>query len=546
VIDTDDGFLPLLARRARSHPAGLFARLGDARLSFSALARATDALAAFLRGRGAGPGDVVASMLRNGPLSLALIFALARARAIWVPINVQSRGDNLRYILDHCAPKLIIAEAELTATIRACGADLSATLWATRSDAEAHAFGDGGWSFDEPAPGADETFAIMYTSGTTGPPKGVLVSHRMLRLSGEAVALVSGAGQQQQQQQQQQQGVHARLRDEQQAVRACLGDQQHGGHARLHQQSTDVMFMWEPLYHIGGAQMVVLPLIRDVTLALVERFSARSFWADVQANGATHIHFLGGILQILLKQPPSRLDRAHGARIAWGGGCPRDVWAPFEERFGVEIRECYGMTECSSVTTHNAIRAIGSVGRPLPWFSVELIDRSGRPVAAGERGEIVVRTILPGVITRGYFRDPETTARALRDDAFHTGDLASFDSGGNMYFHGRLTDSVRVRGENVSAVEVEQVAARHPDVEDCAMIGVAAEIGEQEIKLFVKPRVGATLAPEDFSRWLADRLAPYQNPRYIAIVAEFERTASARIMKHRLSVGTDDAWDRGR
>jgi crotonobetaine/carnitine-CoA ligase len=167
-------------------------------------------------------------------------------------------------------------------------------------------------------------------------------------------------------------------------------------------------------------------------------------------------------------------------------------------------------------------------------------------VATGERGVIVVRTLLPGAITRGYLSNPEATARALRGDAFHTGDLGSFDAAGNMYFHGRMTDNVRVRGENVSAMEVEQVAAKHPAVEDCAMIGVAAEIGEQEIKLFVKRRAGAALAAGDLSDWLAERLAPYQNPRYIVMVDEFERTASQRIMKHKLASLPAPAWERPR
>ncbi len=131
----------------------------------------------------------------------------------------------------------------------------------------------------------------------------------------------------------------------------------------------------------------------------------------------------------------------------------------------------------------------------------------------------------------------------MRTDGFHTGDLGSFDAGGNMYFHGRMADSVRVRGENVSAMEVEQIVAKHPAVEDCAIIGVAAEIGEQEIKIFVKPRAGETLSPLELSDWLAERLAPYQNPRYIVMVSEFERTASQRIMKHKLA-GLDVAiWD---
>ena len=184
------------------------------------------------------------------------------------------------------------------------------------------------------------------------------------------------------------------------------------------------------------------------------------------------------------------------------------------------------------------------MGRPVPWFDVELLGPSGARVPTGQRGEIVVRTALPGAITRGYLSNPDATARALRGDRFHTGDLGSFDAEGNMYFHGRMTDNVRVRGENVSAMEVEQVVAKHPAIEDCAMIGVAAEIGEQEIKLFVKRRPGASLTPQQLSGWLAERLAPYHNPRYIVMVEEFERTASQRIMKHRLAAHPAPAWDR--
>ena len=136
------------------------------------------------------------------------------------------------------------------------------------------------------------------------------------------------------------------------------------------------------------------------------------------------------------------------------------------------------MTECSSFTTANLDGPVGSVGKPLPWFDVALVDAAGRPVAPGERGEMVVRERLPGALTRGYFNDPEATAKALRNGAFHTGDLASADAAGNLYFHGRMTDSVRVRGENVAAAEVEDVARKHPAIEDCVMIGVAADVGE--------------------------------------------------------------------
>jgi crotonobetaine/carnitine-CoA ligase len=290
--------------------------------------------------------------------------------------------------------------------------------------------------------------------------------------------------------------------------------------------------------------MIVMPLIRKVELVLVERFSASQFWGQVKAAGASHIHFLGGILQILLKQPPSDLDRTHGVTIAWGGGCPREVWRPFEERFGVEVRECYGMTECSSITTANLNGTLGSVGKPVPWFDVTIRRADGGLVEGSEQGEIVVTTSLPGALTCGYLNNPEATAKALRGAEFWTGDLGSWDEAGNMFFHGRMTDSARVRGENVSAFEVESVAVKHPSVEDCAMIPVAAEIGEQDIKLFVKAKPGAAIDPAELSAWLEPQLAPYQRPRYIAVIADFDRTPSQRIMKHQLSKRTDDAWDR--
>jgi crotonobetaine/carnitine-CoA ligase len=245
-----------------------------------------------------------------------------------------------------------------------------------------------------------------------------------------------------------------------------------------------------------------------------------------------------------LKQPAGPLDRGHGVRVAWGGGCPADIWRPFEERFGVEIREAYGMTEASSITTYNDRGIVGSVGRPVPWFEVSLRDAAGNPVAPGERGEIVVHPLQREALFAGYFRDPAATAKALRDGALWTGDLGRLDAAGNLAFLGRMTDSLRCRGENVSAWEVERVAAAHPDVEDCAVIGVAAEIGEQEIKLFVQPKPGAAIGLAELSRWLGGRLAPYQNPRYIAVVAAFERTTSQRIAKQALSRDTAGCWDR--
>lgn len=485
--------------RAQSSAQNTYATLNGQVCNFGDLYQASQAIGHLLAQADLKSGDRVVVMMPNSPYSLALVFALLRRGLVWVPVNPALVGSALDNVFRTTEPKLAFCEPEIAEVLRV-SAELTKTEIQIVSDTSFPEYTIDAPEVDLPLP--QDLAAIMFTSGTTGPAKGVMVTHMMLELASHSVALCTDL------------------------------------------KPGDKFFMWEPFYHIGGAQVILLPLFHDITLTIAERFSGSQFWKQVSETGCTHIHHLGGIIQILLKQPESPFDRNHNVRVAWGGGCALSVWRAFEERFGVQIRECYGMTECSSITTYNDENVVGSAGRPLPYFDVRLVDENGNVLGPGEgKGEIVVSTTLPGAITAGYYRNAEATTKAVKADGFYTGDLGSWDESGHLYFHGRTGDSIRCKGENVSAFEVESVANRHPDIEESALVGIKAEIGEYDIHLFIERRVGSTPDPLEIWTWLSDRLAPYQRPRYISFVERFPRTPSQRIQKHLLDVSSENRWE---
>ena len=350
-------------------------------------------------------------------------------------------------------------------------------------------------------PTLDDLRCVSFTSGTTGPPKGVLMTERMLRSCATGAAIASDV------------------------------------------RSQDIFLLWEPIYHSSGAQMCILALMKPISLVIVPRFSASHFWDLIRKHKVTKIHYLGGIIDILLKQSSSLNDKNHYVRIAFGGGCRKENWRAFEQRFGVKIQECYGLTEASGFTTVNTSGKVGSIGKPYPYFDVQIVDDDGIPLRFGQTGEILVREKESGVITQGYLNNQEATAAALRGEWLHTGDLGQYDQEGDFFFMGRKKDSIRRRGENISAWEVESVLNSHPDIKESAVIGVDAEIGEQELKAFVVCAAGATIKPLDIVRWCEPRMPHFQIPRYVAFVDGFKKTPTERIRKEELSRDTSDCWD---
>ena len=473
---------PLLEQGLRQAPGRVVFVFEGQAVTCGELRERIDRLRAWLAGRGLRQGDRVAVMLSNSAGHIALIYALILSGLVWVPVNTRLRAAGLQYLLRHARPRLLVAGDEYAEAIEqarqygvplASGTDIDAV--AARADVAPAAL--------PPARIRHaDTLCIIYTSGTTGAPKGVLFTHRMMRIASEATLRVANA------------------------------------------KAGDRLFVWEPLCHIGGAQMLMVPFLEPVQLHVVERFSASRFWEQWRGAGATHLHYLGGILDILAQapQPP----QSH-IQTAWGAGVAARSWDAIRQRLGCEIRECYGMTECSSFATLNASGKPGSIGRPLPWLRVELLGQDGLPVAPGEAGEIVLSSDIEGAFLPGYLDNPEASRRALRDGRLHTGDSARRDADGDYFFIGRATDSMRVRGENVSAWEVERVFIDHPAIQACAAVGVDGDVGEQEILLYVQFVDEVPVEWAELVDWARPRLASYQLPRYFRQTPGFELTPAS-------------------
>lgn len=496
--------------RVAEDPGHPYLRWQGATITIGDFEQAVNRFANALLAQGLKRGDRVAVMLPNNPDYVIAFWAMLRLGICQVPLNIHLRGDALGFQVTHSKPRALIVDTRFAAQLQPVLQPGTLELLIVRGGSF-----DAGFcrqvAFETLRAHADaarpaiattqeDTVLIGYTSGTTGAPKGVRVSDKML----QAAAWAAG----------------------------WLGDARPG----------DVLHFWEPIYHIGGSQVVVLAIMERVTLAMVERFSVSNLMDEVIAEGCTHLHFLGGVIGLLLKQPPSPKDKAHRLRLAFGGGCPKSMWRAFEERFGIPIFECYGMTEASSFTTVNREGRLGSVGKPLPYFEVKIADAEGRELPPGERGEFQVREREPNLIMKGYFDNPTATATTLVDGWLRTGDVGYTDEDGFYYYAGRMKDSLRRRGENISAWEVERVFADHPSIAECAVIGVENDIGDQDLKLYVRLNAGASFAPLALVQWAEPRMPRFQIPRYIAAIDAFPKTPSERIRKELLPK-TTDGWD---
>lgn len=492
----------ILQRAVASHPDALYARLPDGvKVTIGEVGSLVDAYVEGMRGQGIDERSRVAVGMVNSLEHLVVILALYEIGSVWVPLNPRLKGIPLTHVLSECHPTHFLGETTgLRDHVQLSLAELGGSATMRPLDPVVGSSYSSVASFVIELPEArieqpEDLRAIMYTSGTTGPPKGVMVTDRLL--------LAAAAG--------------------------CLRATQC--------EKADVFYLWEPIHHIGGAQMLILPLISDVSLAFGPAFNRKTFWSDVLATGATHIHYLGGVLQMLLKEPVNAAEKAHSVRIGWGAGATEEIWRESERRFGIRLHECYGATETSSVVTVNTTGPAEGIGYPLPWFDVRIDAGTG-----SVRGELEVRPKVQGLVTPGYWRNQTATEEARNGGWWRTGDLVAIEEdGGALMFLGRTADGIRVRGENLSAWQIESAFDSHPSVGKSAVVGVDSTYGEQELLLFLQAADGSTIDIPEIQEWAKERLPTLYQPRYLKIVESFELTPSRRVRKGLLDHGLQDS-----
>src|SRR5487761_966068 len=483
--------------------------------------RRSTRIANALANLGVKKGDVVATFLYNSIDTVLIWFGCAKLGAIWSPINVSLGVDDLTYTLGDGGARVLITEQELLPVVEQLppsllqarvvlaygepksnsdGALLPASLLNEGSDAPI-----------ETVVNLSDPMAIIYTGGTTGMPKGVLVPN----LYYIAAAM--------------------RFRDVAMAT------------------SEDVMYESGHLFHSAGQQLGVIgPMFCRMKSVMTKWFSVSHFWETIRANNVTVMHPPGTMLGPILDLPPSELDIAHRVRVGVGTGTGmvrRAIRDEFERRFNVTLLEVWAQTEMGVLLCSERLdqRRPGSSGHSDGWAEVRAVDEFDQQLAAGEIGELMVRAAEPYTFMLGYWNKPDEMVRTWRNLWHHTGDLGHVDEDGYVYFVGRQAHWIRRRGENVSAFEIEKLLASHPDIVECAVVGVPSAIGDEDIKAYIQIRDGGiSVTPESVIEWATGRIAYFKVPRYLEFVAEFPRTATKNEIKRQdlKALGIGSAWDR--
>lgn len=514
LIDIDQQTIPaLLTGQAEALGHRVAFRCGRLERTYSEVRDAAANTAAALTSVGITAGDRIAAISSNRVELLDLILGCMWIGAIAVPINTAARGAGLRHVLRNSGARNLLVEAELLNNLEAVGAlETLDKVWVL-GDLPGDAPGQFRYATlprsTEQVPaakvGPGDTAAILYTSGTTGPAKGVCCPHAQFYWWAVNV----------------------------------------GGQLQITER--DTLYTSLPLFHTNALTAFFQSWIAGATYTLGERFSASRFWQRVSDSRASLTYLLGAMVNILLAQPDGEFDRAHSVTRALAPATPANLWTPFKRRFGVQVVEGYGSTE-----TNGAIGVLpheqrpGYMGRVRRGFDARVVDENDSEVPDGGGGELLLRPDKPFSFARGYWQMDVKTVEAWRNLWFHTGDLVIRDADGWFRFSDRLNDSIRRRGENVSSFEVEQVVLDHPAIAAVAAFAVPSELAEDEVMVAIVLEEGAALDYAELMRFCEPRMAYFAIPRYAEAVDELPLTENGKVRKSVLRDRgiMETTWDR--
>lgn len=503
-----------------SVPDKTFLRWDANKLTYSEFDKLSNRVSNGLVEKNVGKGDKVALMLLNSVEFLAGWFGAIKLGAVYVPINTEYKGDILSHQLNRAEVTHMIVEAEFLPRINELASTLehlSVVIVVNRADDVNYPDNgtieyidyDSFQGASDARPDCEEILhtdplAISYTSGTTGPSKGVLASH--CHVISFALDWID----------------------------ACQFT------------SDDRLYSCLPMFHAIATWLGTIPtIIQQTTIAFGERFSATSFWDEVREYDATVVHGIFAIVPILLKQPERPDDKDVPARLFYIGQRNEQ----FEKRFACRIVEVYGATETGIVTCAPLAEEgpRNSCGRPnSKTYDVALLDELDNEVAVGEPGEICVRPRQPHSMFQGYYGMPTETVEAWRNLWFHSGDNARRDADGFYYFVDRKKDSIRRRGENISSFELESVLNADPRVLECAAVAHPSELGEDEVRMVIVRQAGALFEADDVWTLCEERMPKFWVPRFVEFRDELPKTPNGKVRKFvlRETVDADRMFDR--
>ena len=494
---------------------------GDTKVTYKEMNDNANRVANSFIDLGIKKGNKVCMVMANSIKFLYVWFALAKIGAVMVPINPAFKGKLFSYVINNSESSVVVVDGDLADRVIFIQEEINKvkTIILVANDGDENLRFSSEFAVksfahlkegSSEAPDCDVHFydqmTIMYTSGTTGPSKGVILSHAHYYFTAY-------------------QAKQYMRYDKDSVIYSCL-----------------------PLFHANASMLSALgAMLAEGSFAMGKRFSLSEFWPEVRAYKATHTNVIGSIMPLLWRQPPRADDGDNTVKIMNSAPLIPEFEA-FEKRFGLKLVTMFGTTETGIVTTSSLFEKIrpGSCGKPLGAFDVRVFDDCDIECPPKCRGEIVVRAREPYAQMDGYYNMAEATVKAFRNLWYHTGDYGYTDEDGYFYFVDRKKDALRRRGENISSFEVEEVINSHPKVLESAVFAVPSELGEDEVKACVVLKPGRTMKQEELIGHCEDRMAYFAVPRYLDFREVLPKTPTLRVEKYKLREEgvTPDTWDR--